>query len=135
MAKQKINGDQIGTTGGVWQNYVPTFGGFSSTPTGYIARYTQMGKTVIVSITMGAVAPSNSTSLTITAPVLSANITNVKWFASAEATDNSATVNPLAIAQITANSTTITLYKDNSGAGFTASGNKSASFTLTYEAA
>lgn len=45
MAKQKVNGDQLGPTGGAWVSWTPTWTGITSPTIGF-ARYSQIGKTV-----------------------------------------------------------------------------------------
>lgn len=52
----------------VWTNFTPTFAGFSVAPTAIGTRYTQIGKTVIVSYSCFG-GTSNATSLTATLPI------------------------------------------------------------------
>ena len=75
MAKQRINGDQLGNTGGAWQTWTPTItnsaGSITATPA--FAKYIQIGKTVHFKITLSISAVSAGGSLRITPPVAAAS--------------------------------------------------------------
>lgn len=111
-------------------SYVPTWGGFSSAPTGGAAQYIQMGKLVFVRVTGWAAGTSNSTSLTITLPV-TAGLASVN---AALVMDNSVFQSAPGRADIAAASNTLTIYKDFAGGAFTNSGSKVADFAIVYVA-
>lgn len=72
MAKQKINGDQLGPTGGVWKTWTPTFTGTAVGNGTLNAVYAQVGKTVYfrVTLTLGSTSSFASSADTMfTAPV------------------------------------------------------------------
>lgn len=135
MAETKVTINGESDAGGAWINYTPTFGGFSAAPTGYIARYIQIGKTVVCNVIMPNTGTSNATTFTVSAPVVAATLANNKWATSAQISDNSTAIAALGIAQITSGSSIINIYKDNTAPAWTASGGKSSNFVLTYEAA
>jgi len=135
MAKQKINGDQLGTTGGAWTSYTPTQTGWASTTT-LLGRYIQIGKTVIVDFNVSGT--SNATSCTLTLPVAAKNTAGIYYESMIVAIqDNGANpVNPgKTFVDTSTNPNIMTLYKDISGGAWTATGGKSVRSTLIYEAA
>lgn len=62
-----------------WFNWTPTFGGFSTNPTG-IHRFKIEGATVRIAISEFTDGTSNGTSFLISAPVPSADMGNSSWF-------------------------------------------------------
>ena len=46
MAKQKVNGDQLGNTGGAWQTWTPTYNNLTVGNGTVTCGYKQIGKTV-----------------------------------------------------------------------------------------
>lgn len=115
--------------------WVPTVGGFSVAPTNTSYYYQRIGQLVICYFRQATPGASNATSFTITAPVAAKTITNMVWTCQLiSAQDNSVNINT-GIATISSGSSTINLYKDHSGAGWTAANNKGANGTLIYEAA
>lgn len=70
MAKQKINGDQLGTTGGAYTAFTPTWTNLTVGNATQIARYSQIGKNVkgYIFLTLGSTS-SVGTIPTVTLPV------------------------------------------------------------------
>lgn len=119
-----------------WISYTPTITGFSANPTGGIYRYRQLGKTVILSICQPTNGTSNSASFTISLPVAAATIASQQWIGNCSVTDNSVTATVPGLMNIQSAGTTVGIYKDWAGNGFTASGNKRCPYgTIIYEAA
>lgn len=108
--------------------YTPTWTGFSSAPSDGFARYLQLGKLVYVRVTGFTAGTSNATSMTITLPfpagLVSQNAVMVM--------DNSAFLTTSGRADTAVGSNVLTIFKDWSGAGFTASGSKVANFAFVY---
>lgn len=114
----------------VWQTFTPSFTGFSGTPTTSPARYTQMGKTVVVQV--GVTGTSNATTMTFTLPV-APSASNSGQFP-VRVRDNGTTGTAAGLLA-TDNTTTCQIFKDLSTAAFTNSGTKSLfSATFMYEA-
>jgi hypothetical protein len=111
--------------------YVPTITGFSANPT-ISATYWQLGKIVIYTVYSSAVGTSNATTFTLSAPVVSIN-NGIKSYAVGTGQDSG--TNTAVTAEILPNTSTVNLYKGPATTAFTNTGNKSASFTLIYEAA
>jgi len=59
----------------VWQNWTPSFSGFSGTPTPTLARYTQFGKTTVIALGVSGVGLSGYSGFRFTLPN-TANETN-----------------------------------------------------------
>lgn len=115
-------------------NYTPTHGGFSAAPASGIYKFAVKGKTCIVIVRDTAAGTSNATSFTISTPVTSKNTTNYYSGSHAQVQDNG--TYSFARVYIPHNSAVITYQKTaNNDTAFTASGNKSGEFTLTYEIA
>jgi len=115
-----------------WFNYTPTYAGFSSDPTA-ISRFSIAGTKVTLCIRMHSAGTSNANTFTVTAPVTSKTITNMTWAIVPVSVDNGAASATADFGFLPSNSVTITFYKAGSATGWTTSGGKSASFTLTYE--
>lgn len=74
MAKQKLNADQLGTTGGVWQSYTPTWSNLTIGNATVVARYTQIGKTVRVRMYVALGSTSSvGTNVSVSLPVTAAS--------------------------------------------------------------
>lgn len=111
--------------------YAPTITGFSVNPT-ISASYWQIGKVIIYNVYSSAVGTSNATTFTLSAPVTSAN-NGIRAYAVGTGQDNS--VATAITAELLPNTSTVNLYKGPAATAFTNVNNKSASFTLIYEAA
>lgn len=111
--------------------YAPTITGFSVNPT-ISATYYQLGKLIIYTVYSSAVGTSNATTFTLSAPVASAN-NGIRSYAVGTGQDNSAAT--AITAEILPNTSTVNLFKGPAATAFTNVNNKSASFTLIYEAA
>lgn len=110
-----------------WFNFTPTWGGFSADPSGGLIRFAVDGRTVIYNVNPGSDGTSNATTLTVTAPI--ANTAAAR--AVAQGRNSGADLTTPSSAQISG--ATITVFRDNAGAAWTASGGKRAMFTLLYE--
>lgn len=80
MAIQQINGNQIGTTGGAWASYVPTWTGVTIGNAVVTAKYIQIGKKVTVRVaavlgTTSSVTGMISLSLPVTAAAYTGTVT------------------------------------------------------------
>lgn len=116
---------------GVWSAWTPTFTGFSADPTGYVARYAQFGKIVVVAYTLASAGTSNTTSFSLTLPVAAKSTVQSGGLSPY---DNTAYAQPGCF-QTTAASTTLVLQKTcGTNASWTGSGAKDAAFTFVYEA-
>lgn len=118
--------------GGVWQDWTPTFAGFSTDP--YLScRYCVVGKLSFLNVTNNTVGVSNATNFTISLPI-QAGATHSKYFP-IRYHDNSVTASIWGMGVITSGSTVIQLYINPAGHLWTASGNKTAWFECFYEIA
>ncbi len=113
-------------------SYSPTIAGFSVDPSTIVSRYFLIGKkcTVIINTNNGT---SNATTFTITAPFTSVNNANQDAYVVGVGVNNGADV--LSIATLPANSNVITLYNGLKNGAWDNTGNKGASFELTFEVA
>lgn len=118
-----------GQIGGVFQTYSAAPTGFSGSPT-VTARWQQIGKRVTVMVDIDGT--SNSTSFGFALPVASKQAIQMPG----RVRDNSVYGTTSGLVAVAPNGSTASVFKDLSGASFTASGTKSLTgFTLTYEAA
>jgi hypothetical protein len=113
----------------VWS---PAIGGFSSSPVGGIYTWRTAGRWITVTVRNPNVGTSNGATMTFSAPVNAATITNMIWIAEATVTDNGT----LALGRIEIASAGGSLLLGASflaTGGFTTSGDKRCSFaSLTY---
>jgi len=118
-----------------WFGYIPTITGYSALPADTVYRFCVSGRKMTVVIREGADGTSNATTLTMTAPVTSANITNAAWGAPARVTNNSTPSTTFGVGLITANSNIITFSTNAlTATAWTASGGKRIiSCTLEFE--
>jgi hypothetical protein len=118
-----------------WQSWVPTWGGFSVSPSNVIARYIVVGKTCTINLLPLNSGTSNATNLTFTLPVNALTTANYLWSVAApQGIDNGVSVVP-AIVTISASSPTLATVFKNSG-NWTASGSKNpGSVMMSYEIA
>ena len=120
------------SSGGVsaWKTWTPVFTGFSTDPVMTAAQYVKIGKTVIAGVDMtGGV--SNATFFTMTLPV-AAHSTGNQYFPTRAINNNSNQDNPGLLVTRTG-SDIADLYQDLQTGVWTASSNKRAYFTITYE--
>lgn len=118
-----------------WFTYTPSFGGFSSDPSSVTANYYVDGNYCNVNIYQGGDGTSNATSFTITLPInyVGGNLGNV---VAQQGRDNGSALTTCPLIHITNNSTTMTIYKDQSTAAWTNSGSKRVVFIQgSYEIA
>jgi hypothetical protein len=112
-----------------WFSYAATATGFSGTPT-IAAQFMIIGDSCIVNIKSTASA-SNATSYTILAPI--AALTGTNWTQSlGETYDNGAFTAAPGTVLIVGEGTSFSVYNYGVGGLWTASGNKLASFQITY---
>lgn len=119
---------------GAWNDWTPTYGGFSANPTVSQARYFQLGKLVIASIEHSAGGTSNATNHTVSLPV-AAKYGGATSAGLAICVDNGVVIT-LTTPRIdfSDGSETATLYKDANAAAWTGTGSKYCNFTVVYEA-
>lgn len=115
-----------------WFNYTPTWSGFSVNPSGGINRFIVNGRACTAIIQVGT-GTSNATTTTVTVPITSANIAGATWRFWGREIDNGTASANLALGELVAATTTVNLYKDTTGAAWTASGSKTFGATMTYE--
>jgi hypothetical protein len=114
-------------------NYTEQCGGYGN-PSNSFYRFTLKGKTCRVHVHQDAAAATTSTSATVNVPITSANTTNLKWgCALYQAVDNNTTLTTAARGLLDANSFSINLYTNMSGAVWTNSGLRRVSFNLEYQ--
>src|SRR5688572_31735843 len=112
---------------GQWQNWTPTYTGFSVNPTGGTTRYTLNGKMCTIWHQQGA-GTSNATTFTFTLPFAAAG-TNVS---NPVVVDNS--TQQTGRIQTSAASNICTVFATAAAGAFTASGNKNCQISgWTYE--
>lgn len=115
-----------------WIPYTSSPTGFSVAPSPLVSRFAIMGRTCVVAVSMGN-GTSNATTLTLTAPVTSATVTNQTWYGTGVGVDNSAVVTTPSRVSLPSASSTLTISKDQAGGAWTASGGKSVNFVFSYE--
>lgn len=120
-----------------WSTWTPTFTGFSSDPTGVVARYKKEGTTVTCSVFMSASSgTSNANGFTVSAPFTARTVAGHTWGnASFNAYNNSIAQSNASGVQIASGGTAFVLTLSASTTSWINSGGKSACFTITYEAA
>lgn len=113
-----------------WFSYTPTFGGFSASPV-VECKYSINGRLFHMQIVRTSGGTSNATSFTISIPFTAALATNVALIANA--TDNTAALTTPASGDISNGGTSITVYSDFAGSGWTNSGTKFVNATIITE--
>ncbi len=114
-------------------SWTPTFGGFSSAPSGGSATYVKVGKIVMCSVNGWASGTSNATTKTITLPFASEYATVMSGVG--HGMDNTAFLNDPCRIDTRAGSTTADVYKNLNADAWTNSGACTFDFTITYRAA
>lgn len=121
-----VNGTDLSKA---WVAWTPTFTGFSSDPT-VSARYMQVGRLVYASWSLSLNGTSNSTDFTMSLPVTA--VSSTRYRQSIRCTDNgTALTNP---SLVDPSGSTVTIYKDLTGASWTSSGAKGCDGVFMYEA-
>lgn len=92
-----------------WFNWTPTWGGFSSDPSNQICKYSVIGNMCTFYITGGNSGTSNATTFTFTAPVASLN--DVQNAGMAFVADNSVNQTTPGQLQMSADSSTVDVWK------------------------
>ena len=119
---------------GAWNTWTPTWGGFSSVPTGGTAEFMQIGKLVIAQVSAWAAGTSNATTFTITLPIAAAAARTSTG--SGAALDNSAwQVAPCRIDTRAASTTADLYFTHVPASAWTNTGGKVADFHIVYQAA
>lgn len=116
-----------------WFDYVVTWGGFSSAPTGVTSRFCVKGRTCQVHISPNSPGTSNSTSLTISLPATSANLGTNQRVGWGQGENNGSTPANPAMAILIGSTATATVYRDAAGTAWTASGTKAFNGMIIYE--
>lgn len=118
-----------------WFNWSPSFTGYSANPSGGIYRFKIEGRMVTAVIREPNTGTSNAGSLTITAPVTAATITNMTWLTTAALSNNSVTLTTWGRGRIGTGESSFTFGTDPSiDGGFTSSnGKRVAAFQINYE--
>lgn len=127
-----------GTWNSSWATtqWTPTITGFSSTPTGGLYYYTQVGKQVTLFITQPNDGTSNVNTFTITLPVTARTIANMGWSGAGQIKDNSSLGSVPGLLLVTSGANTMSVYTTYAGGIWTTSGSKRLIYgTITYEAA
>lgn len=112
-----------------WDDWTPTPGGFSVNPTINYARWMQLGKLVIITYRDQIDGTSNSTNLTIAG--LPVTPLRTQRFPVISARNNGGIINT-AIVDVTAASTTLTLYTDHPGTGWANTNGKGAGWFMLF---
>lgn len=117
------------TSSGTYTDYVPTITGFSSNPSGMVARFTLDGNRCSVYINFTSIGTSNSTAKSFTLPFAAAN-TIIQSFVN-HGQDNG--VGTMIRIATRANSNIVDLYPSATGTNWNNSGNCIFKIALTYE--
>ncbi len=118
-----------------WFNWAPTLTGWSTVPPTAFYRFKIQGRSVHVMVDQTGASVSNTTGITITAPVTSANINAALYFGAAmwSAADNGSYLTTPGRAILANNSANILCYTNFTSGGWTNSGAKLVAFNLVYE--
>lgn len=114
-------------------NYAPTCVGFSAQPTdsGYIFHVS--GRECVLSVSQLTNGTSNHVDFTIPLPITAASNANTVWIAPIFCIDNSLVNATPGLALINTGASSVRLYSNFAGAGFTPHDGKRAIFTISYE--
>lgn len=116
-----------------WLAWTPVFSGFSAAPSTVASRYFIQNSKICIQISCGASGTSNANTFTFTLP-LSSGASNVNTSGAGQGVDNGAIPTNPVFLSIGANSPSVNLYKDWTGAVWTTSGAKNIVFgKLDYE--
>ena len=134
-AIQTSHGDlNYGSSDGIYRPWNPTYVGFSSDPSESVAKWTMYGRSVhvILVVLSGSYGTSNSTNFDINCPIKAKN--TIHAYAS-RVIDNGSSSQTGQNLIITNNaSTTFDVALNDNSTGWTATGDKAASFNFIYEA-
>lgn len=121
-----------GEVGGAWTSFTPTFTGFSANPAATGTRWTQVGKLVIVNYSCLA-GTSNATTLTASLPVAASTNGLGSYIRDFYARAQDSGAFNVGLIEFDIGATTITVFKDVTGAAFTNSGTKGFRAVIMYE--
>ncbi len=113
-------------------SYVPVLDGFSADPADACYQFKIAGQEVTVFVSQPTAGTSDANNFTITAPVTARTVTNGCWSASIYAQDNGGSVVVTSIVKILSNTNILVVCKGLGAAGWTTSGDKCASFQISY---
>jgi hypothetical protein len=119
------------TADGIWQPWTITTTGFSANPT-VSSKWTQVGKTVYLKYQVTSNGTSNSTLYRLTTPIKMVAANDFRDSTTA-VTDNSVASADLGLLG-PQSTTTLDIFKDNTGTAWTNANNKGTSFMIFYEA-
>ena len=114
-----------------YQEWVPTFTGFSVDPTVTVARYIQIGKLCHCYLISGN-GTSNATTFTLTLPVAAAN-TGIAKCSGGSAVDNGAALTTMPRVDTVVNSNVANIRSSPAAGAWTAANAKRVEFSITYE--
>jgi len=109
-----------------WFNYTPTYGGYSSNPTGPVYQWSTAGRAITVKGRDVGAGTSNATTASFSLPVAAVTLTNAIWDGTAEVVDNGTTQSAPALCRVSSAGTTASLQRDYTPTAFTNSGSKRA---------
>lgn len=112
-------------------SWTPVFTGFSVSPTVAAALYTIKGKQLFMLINTSS-GTSNANTFTVSLPITASAVSGDITKAPIQYSDNGAQGTTPGLASISAGATTVSLFKDWSGAVWTTSGTKNANFSFSY---
>lgn len=117
---------------GIWQPWNPAFSGFSSNPTITSARWTQVGRVIILNFIRTGSGTSNATTFAMTGPVDSRVVSKAVF---GNHVDGGTAQTAAGIVKTDLGSDLLTLYKNSSESStWTNSSTKGADFSISYEA-
>ena len=116
-----------------WQDWTPTFTGFSTDPTNVTARYCRIGNVCHVAVYMLTPGTSNANTFTVTQPITAA-APGPAYNSLGYYEDGGVDVYGQGYVRALS-SGVFSLGNDSGGSGWTTSGDKRAMFTITYEIA
>lgn len=111
-------------------NYVPVLDGFSADPANACYQFRIVGQVVTVFVSQPNAGTSDANNFTITAPIAAKTITNMEWYVYAWGIDNNTYSNVMA--RILSAGTVFIMVIVGGSTTWTASGNKRASFQISY---
>ena len=119
---------RLGSADGQWQDFNPTYTGFSANPTSSVAKWTSYGRTAHVMFVKGTNGTSNTTTFTLNGPVKSKDDANGSI---STLVDNGVAARGNGSWNLSASSSSFTLFTVNTT--WTGSGSKAADFNSVYE--
>lgn len=120
----------LGSADGLWQDWNPTFAGFSADPVVTFARWTSYRNTVSIQL-LTASGTSDALTFTIVIPIKSKKNTLNTWTNGA---DNSSNLSTNGMLQNGTGTSVLAAFKNHAVGTWTVSGTKRVSFNISYEA-